>query len=245
VVCLHGVTSWGGHFERLAGRLGPTHRVLAPDLHGHGDSGREPPWRIGDHLAHLDAALGGEARILLGHSFGGRLALEQATAHPGTVERLVLLDPAILVPPHVALWVAENARTERRYASFAEAIDRRFEESQLQRAPRELVEGELRGHLFEDEDGWWRYRYSQAAVVAAYGEMASAPPPFAAARVPTLLVLGEQSYLPYDHLLDAHREALGDLLEVVTVPGGHTVLWDALDETAAAVTDFLGRDGPG
>ncbi|HEY7177593.1 MAG TPA: alpha/beta hydrolase [Gaiella sp.] len=245
VACLHGVTSWGGHFERLAGRLGPTHRVLAPDLHGHGDSGREPPWQIGDHLAHVDAALGEEARTWIGHSFGGRLAFERAAAHAGRVERLVLLDPAILVPPHVALWAAEHARPERRYASFAEAIDRRFEESQLQRAPRALVEDELRGHLFEDEDGWWRYRYSQAAVVAAYGEMASAPPPFAAVRIPTLLVLGEQSYLPYDHLLDAHRDALGDLLEVVTVPGGHSVLWDALDETAAAVTHFLGRDGPG
>ncbi len=55
----------------------------------------------------------------------------------------------------------------------------------------------------------------------------------------TLLLLGERSYLPYDHLLDAHREALGDLLEVVVVPGGHTVLWDALDETAAAVSAFL------
>ena len=57
--------------------------------------------------------------------------------------------------------------------------------------------------------------------------------------MPTLLVLGKDSYLPYEHLLDAHREALGDLLEVVEVPGGHTVLWDALDETATAVARFL------
>ena len=80
------------------------------------------------------------------------------------------------------------------------------------------------------QGGSWRYRYSQAAVVAAYGEMASMPPPFAAVRLPTLLVLGERSYLPYDHLLDAHRAALGDLLQVVVVPGGHSVLWDALAE---------------
>ena len=241
VVCLHGVTSWGGHFEALAARLAPALRVLAPDLHGHGDSGREPPWRIPDHLAHLEAALGEGHTMWLGHSFGGRLAFEWAAAHPGGAERLVLLDPAILIPPQVALWAAENARPERRYASFEEAIDRRFEESQLHHAPRERVERELRGHLAEDADGWWRYRYSQAAVVAAYGEMASAPPPFAAARVPTLLVLGERSYLPYDHLLDAHRAALGDLLEVVVVPGGHSVLWDALDETATAVATFLSR----
>jgi len=240
IVCLHGVTSWGAHFEALAHRLAPRHRMVAPDLHGHGDSGREPPWRIGDHLAHLEAAIDGEAQTWLGHSFGGRLAFEWAAAHRGAVDRLILLDPAILVPPPVALWAAENARRERLYPSFAEAIDRRFEESQLHRAPRALVEDELRHHLVEESDGW-RYRYSQAAVVAAYGEMASQPPPFASVRVPTLLVLGERSYLPYDHLLEAHQEALGDLLEVVTVPGGHTVLWDALDETADAVAGFLTR----
>ena len=52
-------------------------------------------------------------------------------------------------------------------------------------------------------------------------------------RIPTLLVLGDTSYLPYDDLLGAHQEALGDLLEVAVIPAGHTVLWDALDETAA------------
>ena len=41
-----------------------------------------------------------------------------------------------------------------------------------------------------------------------------------------------------------HRDALGDLLQVVTVPGGHTVLWDALDETADAVTSFLVGPAP-
>jgi pimeloyl-ACP methyl ester carboxylesterase len=69
--------------------------------------------------------------------------------------------------------------------------------------------------------------------------MASEPPSFDEVRIPTLLVLGESSYLPYDHLLDAHRAALGDLLEVVVVPGGHSVLWDAFEQTAEAVAAFL------
>ena len=241
IVCLHGVTSWGAHFARLAERLGETHRVLAPDLLGHGGSPREPPWRIDDHLASVAASLAVEGPLTwLGHSFGGRLAFEHAAIHADEVDRLVLLDPAILLPGHVALWAAENGRPERRYASFEEAIDRRYEESQLHRAPRTLVEEELRGHLAEDGDGW-RYRYTQAAVVTAHAEMATTPPPFTAVRIPTLLVLGADSYLPYDQLLDDHREALGDLLEVVTVPGGHTVLWDALDETAGAIADFLAR----
>jgi pimeloyl-ACP methyl ester carboxylesterase len=169
--------------------------------------------------------------------------LEHAARRPGGVERLVLLDPAILLPPHVALWAAENARRERVYESFEAAIDRRYDESQLHDAPRALVEAELRDHMVEDEDGW-RYRYTQACVVTAYSEMATSPPPFADVRVPTLLVLGADSYLPYDHLLGPHRDALGDLLEIVTVPGGHTVLWDAFDETAGAVASFLGGPAP-
>jgi hypothetical protein len=58
-----------------------------------------------------------------------------------------------------------------------------------------------------------------------------------------LLVLGETSYLPYDALLDEHAAALGDQLEVVRIAAGHTLLWDALDDTAAAVERFLGRGG--
>jgi lipase len=240
VVCLHGVTSHGRHFARLAEAL-PGHLVLAPDLLGHGSSSYEPPWDLERHVGEVVETVGAQPAALVGHSFGARVALEITARAPKLVPRLVLLDPAIHVLPHVALYAAENARRDRSYVSFDEGIDRRYDESQLQRAPRGLVVDELRDHLVPDDDGRYRYRYCQAAVVAAYGEMASQPPSFEQARVPTLLVLGESSYLPYDHLLDAHRAALGDLLEVVVVPGGHTVLWDALEETSAAVAAFLGR----
>jgi lipase len=240
VVCLHGVTSHGRHFAKLAEAL-PGFHVLAPDLLGHGSSPYEPPWDLGTHVDAIVETVGSEPAALLGHSFGGRLAFELAARAPKLVPRLVLLDPAIHVRPHVALFAAEKARVERSYVSFAEGIDRRYDESQLHRAPRELVEEELVGHLVWNEDNLYRYRYSQSAVVTAYGEMASEPPPFDRVRIPTLLVLGERSYLSYDHLLEAHSEALGDLLEVVVVPGGHTVLWDALEETAAAVESFLRR----
>jgi lipase len=243
VVCLHGVTSHGRHFARLAEAL-PGHRVLAPDLLGHGSSPYEPPWDLGRHIEQVVETVGGQPAALVGHSFGARIAFEIAARAPKLVPRLVLLDPAIHVLPDVALYAAENARKERAYVSFDEGIDRRFQESQLHDAPRELVAGELVDHLVLGDDGRYRYRYCQAAVVAAYGELASEPPPFGQVLVPTLLVLGERSYLPYDRLLDAHRDALGDLLRVVVVPGGHTVLWDALEETSAAVASFL-DEAPG
>lgn len=238
VVCLHGVTSHGRHFARLAEAL-PGFHVLAPDLLGHGSSPYEPPWDLEAHMDAIVETVGVAPAILIGHSFGARIALELAARAPKLVPKLVLLDPAIHVIPEVALFAAENARKERAYVSFDEGIDRRYDESQLTRAPRELVEEELRGHLVWDDEGGYRYRYSQAAVIAAYGEMASEPPPFDRARMRTLIVLGDTSYLAPDNWLGAYTEALGDRLEVVIVPGGHTVLWDALDETAAAVAAFL------
>jgi len=240
VVCLHGVAGHGRHFARLAERL-PKHHVIAVDLLGHGASSWEPPWGIEAHCDAILETVGQGPASLVGHSFGGRLAFELAALAPSLVPKLVLLDPAILLPGHVALAAAENARRDRSYVSFDELIERRYDESQLHSAPRGLVEEDLGPHVEPRDDGRIGYRYCQSAVVTAYGEMASEPPPFEAVRVPTLLVLGEQSYLPYDHLLEAHQAALGDLLEVAVVPGGHSVLWDALEETSAAIAAFLAQ----
>jgi lipase len=240
VVCLHGVRNHGRHFAPLAAELTEFH-VLAPDLLGHGSSPWEPPWDIDAQCDAIRETIGAEPAFLLGHSFGGRLAFELAARAPELAPKLVLLDPAIVLPGPVALVAAENARKELSFVSFDELVERRFDESQLHFAPRELVAEDLAPHVETGDDGRLRYRYCQSAVVAAYGEMASAPPAFEDVRVPTLLVLGEKSYLPYDHLLDAHRAALGDLLEVAVVPGGHSVLWDALEVTAEVVLDFLER----
>ena len=239
LVCLHGVTSHARHFTKLAERLADRFHVVALDLRGHGDSPWEPPWHLEQHVADVLASAPAEPAAWLGHSFGGRIAYEAAAVAPGRIDRLVLLDPAIRIPPDVGLAAAENARRDRSYASFEEGIDRRFVESVLSTAPRELVATELGVHLLEDREGRWRYRYCQSAVVAAYGEMTREPPPFEEVRLPTLLVLGKSSYIPYDELLGAHTAALGDLLQVERIVGGHTLLWDALDDTVAAVERFL------
>ena len=70
--------------------------------------------------------------------------------------------------------------------------------------------------------------------------MAIFPPPWDALRVPTLLVVADHGKLVSAAELHHYREALGDLLQVAVVPGGHVVLWDAYEETSAAITAFLG-----
>ena len=70
------------------------------------------------------------------------------------------------------------------------------------------------------------------------------PPPTALAGIPTLLVHAEHFGLVREEQLDEYPAALGDGLELVGVPGGHVVYWDAFDETADAVEKFLIRHSP-
>ena len=115
MVCLHGVTSYGGRFDWLAGS---GRRVVAPDLLGHGHSPWDPPWDVGTHVAAILESVPGETRLWVGHSFGGRLVAELAARDPDRVERAVLLDPALQVLPHVAFDMAESERLD---SSFAES----------------------------------------------------------------------------------------------------------------------------
>jgi lipase len=239
VVCLHGVLAHGGRFRRLAEeRLAKRFRVLAPDLRGHGRSVWEPPWTLARHVADLEemlAAAGVERALFVGHSFGGRLTLE-LTAR-GAVERSVLLDPAVWVPPPIALRRAEEERADRSFADVEEAVEARIPTARL--APRAFLDAEIAEHLVRHDDGRWRYRYSQSAVVAAYGELSQPPPDWDKVRVPTLLVVGAETDVVPAPVVDVLRFELAELLEVVTVPGGHIPLWDAFEQTADAIDGFL------
>jgi len=177
LLCLHGITSHGIRFRRLAQERFVDFRVLAPDLRGHGLSDWEPPWSLETHVSDiletLDALDLGQVDVI-GHSFGGRLALELAAAHPQRVGRLVLYDPAVWVPPPVALERAEATRRDDSFASHADAVDSRLLE--YPETPRAWLEEELPDALDLGDDGRWRYRYARTTVIAAYGEMAKPPP---------------------------------------------------------------------
>ena len=240
VVCLHGITAHGGRFRRLAEeRLAPRFRILAPDLRGHGRSGYEPPWTIATHLQDIVETLaeaGVERARWIGHSFGGRLVLELAARDPERVERAALLDPAIHVLPHIGLDRASHELAGESFGSAEEAIEARLASSAV--TPREFLEEEMREHLVPDPDGRLRYRYCRPAVIAAYSELCAEPPPPGTLRAPALLV-----YAPEFGLVrDEHLEAFAGHAEVLAVPGGHVVYWDAYEETAAALERFLLED---
>jgi lipase len=242
LVCLHGVTGYAGVYQRLAEECWSKRRVLAFDLRGHGRSGWEPPWTFATHVSDLTetlAALGLSAADWVGHSFGGRLVLELASAHPQLVRRAGLLDPAIQLLPQVALGVADLERREPVYGSVEDYVQERL--LVYPGSPRAAIEHEAAQHLELQRDGSLRRRTCQAAAVSIYGELASAPPSPSTLASETLLLYAPAYGLVRAGQIEAYRAALGDRLQIVEVPGMHMVQWDAFDEVAGAVEHLLTR----
>jgi lipase len=243
VVCLHGVHGHGQRFRRLG--LGPLadRRVLAPDLRGHGHSDWSPPWSTATHAADALETADGlrvDRATWVGFSFGARVVATLAAMAPERVERVILLDPALQLPVDFCRQEAEAELEPKTFGSAEEAIEERLAVGTLFHTPRELLEEEMEQHL-EPVAAGLRYRYSPVAAIAAWGEMADAPPPVA--DVPTLFVRGERSWLPIDPQVDRYRDRLARRLQRVSVPGGHSVLWDAFDETGTAIAAFLDTGG--
>lgn len=104
VVCVHGAFDHGRMFDELGPALADRgYRVVAPDLRGHGDSGRVGSGHVWAatalDLALLIRRLGGTAGMI-GHSFGGGQALYVATVWPELVPWVVNIDG--LGPPAAA-----------------------------------------------------------------------------------------------------------------------------------------------
>lgn len=99
VLMIHGASANAQEFTTtLAPRLHESHRVLMADRPGHGYSSRPAHARtLGVQAAQMAAALDalapGEKAIVVGHSFGGAVALRLALDRPDLVDSLVLLAP--------------------------------------------------------------------------------------------------------------------------------------------------------
>ncbi|GAA4629607.1 alpha/beta hydrolase [Actinoallomurus vinaceus] len=85
---------WSPHVEALAGR----HRVIVPDLRGHGRSDvpadGNTPRAMARDLAALVARLATGPVVAVGHSMGGQVVNLLAVEHPEAVCSVIALDPA-------------------------------------------------------------------------------------------------------------------------------------------------------
>jgi pimeloyl-ACP methyl ester carboxylesterase len=231
LLLLHG---WGGSslsFMSVAADLEQRFRVLAPDLPGFGFSEAPPSaWGSAEYaraVAVLPRAAGFGAVDVVGHSFGGKVALALATGYPELVRRLVIVGSPIVRLP------AEGSVRSRSLAYSA-----------LRGVARALPP--LRGRILD----WGRNRFGSADYRAA-GPLRPTlvrvvnedwRPALPAVHAPVLLLWGEDdTEVP----LRVAEEALKELPNArLTVIGGagHFPFLDKPREFSEAVIDFLSAD---
>jgi pimeloyl-ACP methyl ester carboxylesterase len=135
LVLIHGLGATKAEFLPTVPALAPHFRTIAIDLPGFGDSDKPFPAKYDAPFfarwveALLDA-LGLDRVHLLGHSMGGRVALEVGMRHPDRIDRLVLMTPSMA-------WLAD-----RPWAAALKLV--RPELGFIQPAPRSFVEGVIK-----------------------------------------------------------------------------------------------------
>src|SRR6202142_3243032 len=97
VLLLHATANSGAQWRSLTTALPPGCRALAPDLYGYGESDPWPghgPFALAHEAALVDALIAaGDGPIhLVGHSYGGAVALRFAVQYPGRLRSLVLIE---------------------------------------------------------------------------------------------------------------------------------------------------------
>ena len=245
ILAIHGLTGHGRRYQELAEQHLPEFAVLAPDLIGHGRSPGTAPWTIEANVDALAALLAAEAAgpvLVVGHSFGGAVALALAQAHPELVAALVLLDPAVALD---GVWMAEIAEamlSSPDYPDRDEARADKLSGSWGEVAGRDpaVLEQELDEHLVELPNGRLGWRISVPAAMSYWSEL-TRPVPVPRAGTSTTVVRATRTSPPYatEELIGTLREALGDGFTLTELDCDHMVAQALPAQTAAVIRDHL------
>ena len=97
VLLLHSTAAGNKQWRKLIELLSSSYRVLAPNLYGYGGT---PSWSqqnrqtLSDHVSLLEGILADQPKInIVGHSFGGSVAMMAAKTHKPKVNKLILIEP--------------------------------------------------------------------------------------------------------------------------------------------------------
>jgi lipase len=241
MLAIHGLTGYGGRWRHLAGYL-PEIDIAAPDLLGHGRSSWAAPWTIDANVSALGALLDDEADgpvLVVGHSFGGAVALHLAVARPDRVAALLLLDPAVGLEGG---WMREIADAMLSSPDYPDAEEARLEKAAGAWADVDpaLLDSEIDEHLTELPNGRFGWRVSLPAMMSYWSELARdlvLPP----AGTPTTLVRAKLTSPPYvsDRLIAGLAQRADSDFRLLDLDCNHMVSHAKPAEVAALIRGML------
>ena len=250
LILVHGLGGAAANWTELAPLLVRNHRLLVPDLPGHGGSealpavsGLEP---FADRVAALAAREGMLPAPVVGHSLGGAVVLRLALRYPDDVSAVVLAAAAGLSLG--SIWgrqlqsVFSTVRPGRLAARWRDRVSRSL---LLRRFVFGFVSVADPGSLTNEAvEGFLAAQLLHTDVDSAWQALRADDPrqELEAVRCPVLVLWGaEDVQLPLDDAFEYARRLRAPLR---VIPGcGHLLIGERPDACAHAIDDFLGNGG--
>jgi pimeloyl-ACP methyl ester carboxylesterase len=248
VVLLHGQPGLGSDWQQVADQLPPSLHVTAPDRPGYGASHQRAggfAFNARTVLAELDARHI-ERAVLVGHSYGGGVALSLAHLAPERVEALVLL--ASVGPGCLTGWdrllaapvAGEVCAIMAWWVTPWVARARLARIARRQRRPiaaHEHVNWHIWGTSHHEHGPLWRtFLIEQRALVNELSDLTAS---LAGIRQPTLLLADPSDTLVPVRTTHLLAEALPDARVELVSKIGHHLPRRGAATVAAAITGFL------
>jgi len=245
VVLLHGSAGSSALWRHTKSALRPSYRFIAPDLIGYGTSAAWPQqtaFGLEAELRAIEPLLQccADTFHLVGHSYGGVLALHMALADPGRVQSLTLIDPVFFAAlKYAGDWIS--------YLEFCRVRDEFV--AALARGDRELAMRRFVGFWMGD-DAWTRLSADARAnmlkvadkIVLDWQASFAADPGRArlsALEVRTLLVCGSDSPRPMRALVDALHAIMPGSARTVVDGANHLLPLTHADVLTSAILSNL------
>jgi pimeloyl-ACP methyl ester carboxylesterase len=258
VVLIHGMINSSRHWEPVALKLAETHRVVAPDLIGHGDAATpRGDYSLGAHAASIRdllTAIGVERATIVGHSLGGGVAMQFFYQFPQRTERLVLISSGGL--GHEVSPLLRGAALPGS-ATLLRAVSRPWLVGALAGAGGTLRrQGNSSGVYLQavaralqplQESGSRRaFLQTLRSVIDVHGQKVSARDRlYLLGDMPTLIVWGERDRtIPIEHGLEA-AEAIPNCRFESLPRAAHFPNLEDPDGLAFVLADFLATTSPG
>ena len=241
LIIVHGLFGMSDNWVSLGKKFAKDFRVIIPDLRNHGRSPHSPlfdfPSMEEDILELIEEETKGEV-LLLGHSLGGRIAVNLALHHPQLIKKLVIVDIGLRkYPPFEEQLHLLNVMQQL----DLEGIKRR---SDAERKLEHLTPS-LRLRQFLLKNLYWLKRDKLAWRINLQVISENIPSLFEANEVPgvfrgpTLFIKGERS----DYIGEEDRELINKKFpgsRIETIEGAsHWVHADRPGEFYQVVSDFL------
>lgn len=256
LLLLHGLAGSSRTWDDVVPTLAAHHDVIAPDLLGHGESAKP----IGDYslgayasgMRDLLAMLDVKSVTIVGHSFGGGVAMQLAYQHPRLVDRLVLVGSGglgrevtwllrllalpgaeLLMPIWIPKPIVDRATDIGRFLGRRNLRSPKLAE--MWRAYSSLAGSQNRAAFVRTMRG----------VIDPGGQVVSAHDRlYMAAHIPTLIVWGDRDgIIPVAHAHAAHDLVPTSRLEIIEGVG-HFPHVEASERFTEVLLDFMATTSP-